>query len=331
MGIVLNWNSTYPGGGIDDTTINFPTMVDVVHNVMASHVNALASAVIALETAVGINGGLTVREADTSPSVTPVHTIVFSNGSVTDLGSGTVQVTTGGGGSVSPFPFRPEATDFGTPVVTGTITGGVTVTDVTGAAIGSLYDYVRIRAVDPQAGAFVQVPITLPVTPLPDRFAVSLTFFTLGPPAADFNAALAFVDSTGDRGWQVFHDVDVAPSARPVIRVLESDTGVTGATWDFPTATLGSSVDARIDIEKVAPFTATPQISIDIAARGLAITDPLIASSAAALNATSGTISAGWVGEDFETTSLIVIYPSTMVGNVDLFMILEFMPHIKDR
>lgn len=331
MGITLNWNSTYPGGGIDDTTINFPTMVDVVHNVMASHVNALASAVIALETAVGVNGGLTVREADTSPSVTPVHTLVFSNGSVTDLGSGTVQVVTGGGGSVSPFPFRPVAADCGTPVVTGTITGGITATDVTGSAIGSPFDYLRIRAVDPQAGAFAQIPITLPVTPLPDRFSVALTFFTAGPPAADFNAALAFVDSTGTRGWQIFHDVDVAPSSRPVIRVLESDTGVTGATWEFPSVTISSSVDVRADVEKVAPFTAIPQISINIAARGLSISDALVASSAASLNASSGSISAGWVGEDFETVELVLIYPSTMVGNVDLFAVLEFLPHLKDR
>lgn len=331
MGIVLNWNSTYPGGGIDDTTINFPVMVDVVHNVMASHVNALASAVIALETAVGTNGGLTVREADTSPSVTPVHTIVFSNGSVTDLGSGTVQVVTGGGGSVSPFPFRPVASDFGTPVVTGTITGGITIADVSGSAIGSLYDYLRVRAVDPQAGAFAQIPLTLPVTPLPDRFNVALTFFTAGAPAADFSAALAFVDSTGDRGWQVFHDVDMVPSSRPVIRVLESDTGVIGASWDFPSATISSAVDVRIDVEKLAPFTAVPQVSFDVAARGLAITDALVASSAASLNPSSGTVSAGWVGEDFETAELVLIYPSTMVGNVDLFVILEFLPHIKDR
>lgn len=97
MGVILNWASTYPAGGIDDTVTNFPTVVDGTHDVLASHVNSLAAAVIELETAVGINGGLTVEELDGLPSVVPVQTLVFPNGSLTDLGSNTVQVTIASG------------------------------------------------------------------------------------------------------------------------------------------------------------------------------------------------------------------------------------------
>lgn len=99
MGIILNWNSTYPAGGIDNTVTNFPTVTDGIHDVLASHVNSLASAVIELETAVGTSGGLTVEELDGSPSVVPVQTIVVDNGSLTDLGSNTVRLVTGGGTS----------------------------------------------------------------------------------------------------------------------------------------------------------------------------------------------------------------------------------------
>lgn len=60
---------------------------------MASHVNELAKAVIALETAVGTGGGLRVREQDGAPTTVPVHTITVSNGVVTDLGSGEVLLT----------------------------------------------------------------------------------------------------------------------------------------------------------------------------------------------------------------------------------------------
>ena len=52
MGVVLNWNSTYPLT-VDDATTNFPTVNDNVHDVLASHVNELASAVISLENVVG--------------------------------------------------------------------------------------------------------------------------------------------------------------------------------------------------------------------------------------------------------------------------------------
>jgi hypothetical protein len=52
MGVVLNWNSVYPTS-IDDQITNFPTVTDTVHDVMASHVNELAQAVVALETASG--------------------------------------------------------------------------------------------------------------------------------------------------------------------------------------------------------------------------------------------------------------------------------------
>ena len=60
---------------------------------MASHVNELAQAVIALETAVGTLGGLRVREQDGAPTTVPVHTITVSNGVVTDLGGGEVLLT----------------------------------------------------------------------------------------------------------------------------------------------------------------------------------------------------------------------------------------------
>lgn len=92
MGIVLNWNSTYPGGGIDNTTINFPPVSDGIHDVLATHVNALANAVINLETAVGALGGFGIREVDSTPNIRPVHTLVVPNGSLTNLGSNTVEL-----------------------------------------------------------------------------------------------------------------------------------------------------------------------------------------------------------------------------------------------
>jgi len=331
MGIVLNWNSTYPGGGIDDTTINFPVLTDTVHDVMASHVNSLAAAVIALQTAVGINGGLTVREADLTPSVVPVHTIVFSNGSVTDLGSGVVQVVVGGGGSVSPFPFTPTTADLDTEVVIGTITS-VSITDVAGSTIGFTSDLIRVTATAPQAGSSISIPILIPVTPLPDKFSVKLSLFTGAPPSVDFLSALAFIDSSGDLSWNLLHSCNAASTTRSAFSIVDIDTGVTNATWQFPDLlSHGNALNLSADIEKVAPFTATPQIRISGTA-GTFVPANNTCSSAAFTNApTSGTISAGWAGEDFESASLLLFFPNTAVGTLDLFISLTFLPHVEDR
>ena len=52
MGIVLAWSSNYPT--VKDTVAtNYPQVSDGVHDVLSSHVNSLASAVVALQSVVG--------------------------------------------------------------------------------------------------------------------------------------------------------------------------------------------------------------------------------------------------------------------------------------
>lgn len=245
----------------------------------------------------------------------------------------TIPVSTLGGGSsyTGPFPFRPVAADFDTPIIIGTVTGGVTVTDIAGATLGGVYDYIQITATDPQAGAFVQIPITMPVSPLPDRFELDLVLFTGAPPSDSFQSGLAFGDASGDRFWELFHSVETTTTSRPVIRILEVDTFVIGASWDFPDASIGNGVEVHAAVEKVVPFAAIPQVRFDVTGGSLAVNEAKVSGTAFALNKTSGTISAGWTGEDFVTAQIILVFLSTMVGAVDLFLALEFLPHIKDR
>lgn len=49
MGVIKNWNTVYPVA-IDDLVTNFPVLVDATDEVIASHSNELAKAVVALET-----------------------------------------------------------------------------------------------------------------------------------------------------------------------------------------------------------------------------------------------------------------------------------------
>lgn len=76
MGVVLNWTSAYPTT-IDDRITNFPTVTDNVHDVLASHVNELADAVVALQ---AVAGGL--RTTNIADPLSP------SNGDVLTYNSG---------------------------------------------------------------------------------------------------------------------------------------------------------------------------------------------------------------------------------------------------
>lgn len=261
--------------------------------------------------------------------------ITVFGGDVHISGNFSVAGTGGGGGGGSAysgsFPFRPVAADFDTPIITGTISGGVSVTDASGSVFGVVFDYVQIVATDPQAGSFVQIPITMPVTPLPDNFGVNLTFFTGAPAADNFQSGLAFVDSTGNRFWEIFHSVEVSSSTRPVIKVLEIDTGVIGASWNFPDiGSMSNAVDIEATITKIAPFAAIPQVQFDITGRSFTVHSASVTSKAAAFNRTTGSISAGWLGEDFVGAQIVLVFPSTMSGAVPFFSAIEFVPTVRD-
>lgn len=244
---------------------------------------------------------------------------------VTALGGGG-----GGGPTPGPFPFRPTSADLDTPIVTGTVTS-VVVTDVAGAIQGGVVDYLRVTTTDPQAGAIVEIPILLPVTPLPDRFGLRLNMFTGGPPSVDFKTGLAFRDSTGDRAWDISHSVDITGTTRPVVRLLEIDSFVIGASWDLPDALISNSIGLTAVVEKVAPFTAIPQVRFDIqAGNGFQSDVSQVASTALTAAPSAGVISPGWLGEDFVSASFIFVFLNTAVGDVDLFIQLEFVPHIRD-
>jgi len=259
--------------------------------------------------------------------------VTVFGGDIHVSGNFSIDGTGGGGGSVysGSFPFRPVAADYDTPVITGTISGGVAVTDASGSVFGGINNYVQVVATDPQAGSFVQIPITMPVTPLPDNFGVNLTFFTGAPPLDNFQSGLAFVDSTGNRIWEIFHSVEVSSSTRPVIRIVEVDAGVVGASWDFPeVGNLGNAVDVEATITKVAPFAAIPQVQFDITARGFVVHSASVTSRAVAFNKTTGSISAGWLGEDFVAAQLVLVFPTTISGSVNFFSAIEFVPTLRN-
>ena len=60
MGTILNWSSSYPAT-VDSIGTSFPTLQNNVHDVLASHVNELANAVVAIQ---GVIGGFRLVPID---------------------------------------------------------------------------------------------------------------------------------------------------------------------------------------------------------------------------------------------------------------------------
>lgn len=103
MGIVLNWSTGYTGtpASVDDAVTNFPPVTDGVHDVLASHVNSLAQAVIQLETIQSGLSPLTIQD-EGSTLTAATTTINFTGAGVTATNVGsvvTINIPGGGGGS----------------------------------------------------------------------------------------------------------------------------------------------------------------------------------------------------------------------------------------
>jgi len=97
MGVILNWSTGYSGtpASVDDAVVNFPTLSDGTHDVLASHVNELALAVIQLETIQSTLSALTVKDEGTSQT-TSASSMDFVGAGVSATAAGsdvTVNIT----------------------------------------------------------------------------------------------------------------------------------------------------------------------------------------------------------------------------------------------
>lgn len=366
MGIVLNWNSTYPGGGIDNTSINFPPVSDGIHDVLATHVNALASAVINLETAVGAQGGLGVREVDSSPNIRPVHTLVFPNGSLTNLGSNTVQVTvaSGGGGDAEDIAydngtsglsstnvqdaldeivaltpggpglnFTPVASDFGAPVVTG---GSVTtvITDITGGSApftGLPRDFLSFEFEDPTSGTIVTIPLTLPSI-LPDRFKLNLGFFTGSTPPEDIIGGMLFSNAGATKNLGlVYQFAAIAAPFGPAI-----SGGLVGAptvSWALPADDYTTATDSSLLFNSIQPFSAVaPQLIMDYTVRSISAAPTVHNSDRLyGLAPSSGSMVTDLGGETLKQPSIYFVFPTGFVGTVNFAVWIDIQRHPEDN
>jgi hypothetical protein len=273
---IKNWTTGYPTS-LDNDTTNFPTVIDNEDEVMASHVNALADAVVALETKVGIDG---------------------------------------------PFPIALTSSMLGTPDVIGSVEG-VVITDIPSTSTGLFNNTVNIVVSDPVAGTSLSIPITFPVSPIPDRLNVNIRWLTGAPPLDDFSISLGFLSASGDLSWNVIHTATAIASARPAVNIVEIDGVTTGASWNMPDLTISSAVDLKIGMRKLAPFTAIPQVQFTVEAGDISLQD-CVKATTFSISPSSGTISPAWVGEDFVSLRLSMFFGNTIVGDATMICEIEF-------
>jgi len=364
LGIVLNWNSTYPGGGIDNTTINFPPVSDGIHDVLATHVNALANAVINLETAVGTLGGLGVREVDSTPNIRPVHTLVFPNGSLTDLGSNTVQVSGASGGGAADditydngvsglsstnvqdaldeivaltpggpgLNFRPVAADFDTPIVpSGSVT--VAISDIAGgsaAYAGLPRNFLEFEFEDPTSGTIVLLPIITP-TVLPDRFKLNLGLVLNSATPEDFSGGITFTDVTVATSIGLnfnFNTVVV-----PEIVSISGGTGGTTVSWELPSATFGDAKDVSLLFDSVQPFSATaPQLVMDFSVRGIGVPPTTVYTERFYSSTPStGSMITDLPGISVKYPHMYFVFPTGFVGTINMLCWIDIQRHPEDN
>lgn len=364
MGIVLNWNSTYPGGGIDDTTINFPPVSDGIHDVLATHVNAVANAVIQLETAVGTLGGLGIREIDSSPNLRPIHTLVFPNGSLTDLGSNTAQVsfstaasgisynngtsglaatdvqdaldeivalTPGGPG----LNFRPVAADFDTPYM-GSGNVAVVIADVAGGSggyTGLPRNFLSFEFTDPDPNTVCVIPMILPSI-LPDRFKLNLGLFVGTPPPDDITCGISFTNAGATKSIGLNSFFKAVPTDPWGPAISGGNMGVSSVSWELPTEEYGNGIDTTLLFESVQPFAApAPQLTMEYSVRGLSIPPSIYRQEKFySFLPSTGDITTDFGGETLKEVILYFAFGGTgFVGTVTFGCWIDIQRHPEDN
>jgi len=138
-----------------------------------------------------------VSEFDGAPSVSPVSSIVFDNGTVTDLGGGVVRVTNSGGGGGPAVSFVPAvaAGSYG-------VLGNVVNTTPTTLTLNANFD--------------VYVPIWVDTARTVDEFRIEVTTAGAG------NISFALYDSTNNR---IYDSGNVSVSTTGV-KVMTPGAGV---------------------------------------------------------------------------------------------------------
>lgn len=257
MGVTLNWSSNYPLA-IDDQVTNYPIVADTVHDVLASHVNELAKAVVALE---NVAGGL--RVTPIAEPLSPTHGDVFQYNNISGeweavavaaIGT-TLQIAYNGGNTISLAAATPVAI-----TTSGVGQDGITVTDGT--------DTVTVRGSEVETLEVLGASTTLPLV-----LNGNITTGVSG--AIQLNNVNQFTASSGSQVFTaITGDVNQSGTAGYVALAINiTETGVGSGEHQAILALLGGATlfkvsDVGLDM-RVSGTLANPAIELNNASVGL--------------------------------------------------------------
>lgn len=212
-------------------------------------------------------------------------------------------------------------------VVYGTISGAVTVEEISGSTIGSVDNLMRISATDPQAGSVVVVPLLTSGDAFPDAFRFVYSVSNFSPPANSYSTFLSFANATNTLAWNVFFNISTSSLGQNIPIVSETlSQSIVGGQWLFPSQSINSAVNIYGAVRKIAPFSNPPQVEFKLEAGGLSL-EPTITSIAYSLNPTTGSVHTQWAGEDFVSASFGVAFDIAEVGTVNTNFSVTFLPY----
>lgn len=306
-----------------------------------------------------------VREVDSSPNLRPVHTIVFPKGSLTDLGSNTVQVTLAGGGgdaeditydngvsglsstnvqdaldeivALTPggpgLNFSPVASDFDTPnVISGSVT--VNISDLAGGSApltGFPRNFLSIDCTDPTNGTTVLLPVILPSV-LPDRFKLNFGISLGSAPPEDIVGGFNFTNAglTKSIGLTYNFDTVVAPYSPTMY-----GGNIAGPTvnWSLPSGNFLRGVDSTLYFDSVQPFAvAAPQLQVDYEVRTISPPPTTYAKERFYGSLpSSGNMTTDLIGETLKNPNVWLFFPTGFVGTVTFGVWIDIQRHPEDN
>lgn len=213
------------------------------------------------------------------------------------------------------------------PIIYGTVSGSVTIEEISGSTFGSVDNLMKLSVTDPQAGAVVVVPLLTSGDAFPDAFRFVYSVSNFSPPANSYSTLLSFTNATNTLAWNVFFNISTSSLGQniPIVNEALSQSTV-GAQWLFPSQSINSAVNIYGAVRKIAPFSNPPQVEFKLEAGGFSL-EPTITSIAYSLNPTTGSVNTQWAGEDFVSASFAVSFNSTEVGTVDTNFFVTFLPY----
>lgn len=217
------------------------------------------------------------------------------------------------------------SSSLGTPTIYGTISGSVGVEHVSGSLFGAINDLMKVSVDSPQAGTVVVVPLASVPHPFPSEFDFTYEAIGIGVPG-NYKAILSFQNVTNVMAWNVLQTITTSSDYRSAVEVNESISGsLTGATWLFPSMSVGGGTHVDGQVKKVAPFTSTPQIQFKLNVSSFS-DEGTREQIFYTVSPSSGTINPQWLGEDFVSASIVLLFESALSGVVDTYFDVRFKP-----